>query len=369
MQLMSFSVLVKRLAFFAVLCVFSVSAHPLDTWHTRHSGARYGDLLGVTYGNGTFVAVGPEGTVLTSAIGENWNPQVSGTTESLQDVTFGDGRFLAVGESGTIVTSPDGTNWTSCISGVTTNLGSVVFADGLFVAVGRHLSLTSPDGVSWASHEHDFDADYMTLVYGDGLFVMPGQRDSIFLSADGSNWVERVLPTERGVSAMGYGAGLFVLIDKYKNGFVSRDANEWVAVGVVPVVRAAAVVHGHGYFVTVGAGSAAYSQDGHGWRTAPVVLTPRDACFGNGTFVAVGFGETIVQSNPVFWLHSKVGGVVEIFGPVGNTFGVEAANSLGAAQEWAILTNLTLLTSPQTWSDPEKASHPNRFYRAFMQSE
>jgi hypothetical protein len=35
------------------------------SWTTRTSGT-YNDLLGVTYGNGIFVAVGQGGTILTS---------------------------------------------------------------------------------------------------------------------------------------------------------------------------------------------------------------------------------------------------------------------------------------------------------------
>ena len=60
----------------------------------------------MTYGNGTFVAVGVGGTILTSPDGVNWTAQNSGTNNHLRGVTYGNGTFVAVGLGGTILTSP-----------------------------------------------------------------------------------------------------------------------------------------------------------------------------------------------------------------------------------------------------------------------
>jgi photosystem II stability/assembly factor-like uncharacterized protein len=60
----------------------------------------------VTYGNGTFVAVGRNGTILTSRDGVNWTRRTSPTRDWLNSVTYGNGRFVAVGDYGTILTSP-----------------------------------------------------------------------------------------------------------------------------------------------------------------------------------------------------------------------------------------------------------------------
>ena len=44
---------------------------------------------GVTYGNGVFIAVGIDGTILTSSDnGTTWTSMSSGTTASLYEVTF-----------------------------------------------------------------------------------------------------------------------------------------------------------------------------------------------------------------------------------------------------------------------------------------
>jgi hypothetical protein len=59
----------------------------------------------VAYGNGLFVAVGGNGTILTSRDGVNWTEQTS-RSNTLNSVTYGKGLFVAVGDGGTILTSP-----------------------------------------------------------------------------------------------------------------------------------------------------------------------------------------------------------------------------------------------------------------------
>jgi hypothetical protein len=54
--------------------------------------------LGITYGNGLFVAVGSEGTILISPDGRSWTKQNSGTTKHLHAVAYGNGLFVAVGD-------------------------------------------------------------------------------------------------------------------------------------------------------------------------------------------------------------------------------------------------------------------------------
>jgi hypothetical protein len=63
-------------------------------------------LRGITYGNGLFVAVGSDGTILTSPDGINWMARTSGTSNGLIGVAYGNGLFVAVGEDGAILTSP-----------------------------------------------------------------------------------------------------------------------------------------------------------------------------------------------------------------------------------------------------------------------
>ena len=92
-------------------------ADPLDYWHSRNPSPTGNNLYGVTYGNGTFVAVGDLGTILTSPDGMAWDPEFSGTSAAVEWVTYASSTFVAVGENGTILTSPDGVAWTPRDSG------------------------------------------------------------------------------------------------------------------------------------------------------------------------------------------------------------------------------------------------------------
>jgi hypothetical protein len=71
--------------------------------------------------------------------GTTWTLRNLGSSSSA--VTYGNGLFVAVGEDGTILTSPDGVNWTAADLGdAQTQLWDVTYGNGLFVAVGdeRH---------------------------------------------------------------------------------------------------------------------------------------------------------------------------------------------------------------------------------------
>ena len=61
----------------------------------------------------------------------------SGTSEHLRDVAYGNSLWVAVGANGTILTSPNGTSWTSRTSGTSEHLWGVAYADGIWVATVR----------------------------------------------------------------------------------------------------------------------------------------------------------------------------------------------------------------------------------------
>src|SRR5207245_4705176 len=92
-------------------------------------------LVAVTFAENRFVAVGEEGSILTSEDGETWVQQSSGITSDLSGVSQGDTQFVAIGQGGAIVTSPEGKNWTRRNSGTSANLNAVGYGDGFLVAV------------------------------------------------------------------------------------------------------------------------------------------------------------------------------------------------------------------------------------------
>ena len=118
----------------------TASASTGITWTSRTYPAE-NDWSGVTYGNGTFVAVAGSGTgnrVMTSPDGITWTSRSSAADNLWHGVTYGNGTFVAVANSGTgnrVMTSPDGITWTSRTSAANEYWYGVTYGNGTFVAV------------------------------------------------------------------------------------------------------------------------------------------------------------------------------------------------------------------------------------------
>lgn len=167
---------------------FAVPVDSLDQWHWRNPLPQGNTLIGVTYGNGTFVAVGYAGTVLTSPDGVNWTNRTSGTSNLLGSVIWGNNTFVVVGDAGTVLTSPDGVSWTSRASGTSNSLHEVTWGNGTFVAVGDGTVLTSTDGVNWTSKTLGTSTYLVGVTWGNGTFVAVGEGSTTLISPDGVNW-------------------------------------------------------------------------------------------------------------------------------------------------------------------------------------
>ena len=121
-----------------------------NQWGPPHSSPTSNDLLAVTYGNNTFVAVGLFSTILTSTDGVKWTVQNTSPGGALGGVTYGNDTFVAVGTLGTIITSPDGKTWASRNSGTNTDLHAVTYDDAntTFVVVGENGIILQSDPIT-----------------------------------------------------------------------------------------------------------------------------------------------------------------------------------------------------------------------------
>jgi len=108
-------------------------------------GLQYPMFNSLTYGGGTLVGVGRDGTIRSSTDGGvTWTTVPSGTGAELKGVTYGNGLFVAVGRGGRILTSRDGAVWRRQNSGTDADLCAVAYGDGIFLALGNGVVLTSP---------------------------------------------------------------------------------------------------------------------------------------------------------------------------------------------------------------------------------
>ena len=190
------------------------------------------DLNGITVAGGTtasrIVGVGDWGLVIDSADGVNWNwqalQQVAGgqflpavRPQRLNAVAWNGLLYVAVGRQGTIVTSTDGQAWTARDSGTDAPLESVIWDAGSqhWFVTGEGVLLTSVDGRTWTVERSLSTANGAS---GNGLarildevgvttsdYIAVGWFGSILESSNGLDWttIETGLgdSTLRGVAA------------------------------------------------------------------------------------------------------------------------------------------------------------------------
>jgi hypothetical protein len=168
----------------------------------RSSGV-VSNLLGVTYGPAGFLAVGVNGTILTSVNGINWTQQNSGTSASLESATAGSGYYLVTGTYATVLTSFDGVNWTPRNVGATggQTFYGPGFLNGKFDVVGAYGNILESDAVPQI-----FDLQIKSVPPNDVIsaFVAPGSTFRILSSTNltSSTWTTAV--TFNNASAITY---------------------------------------------------------------------------------------------------------------------------------------------------------------------
>lgn len=219
-----------------------------------------------------FVAVGDQGTVLSSPDGATWSVRTSGTTFALNDVTFGGERYVAVGQAGKILVSTDGLEWTGASSPSSRDLNAVVWHVDRFYAVGGDFSagaetLVSFDGNSWTRPEITQPKHLLTDLASDGVnLVTIGSYQSDLQSF-----------------------GLFAWTD---SGWAQRID------GASAAVRYDVIADGAPNFVMINLGASASSTDTVTWNATPIFGggTMLDLAYTASGWIAVGDGGLILGS-------------------------------------------------------------------------
>lgn len=273
-----------------------------------------------------------------------------GTNIFIRSLAFGRGLFVAVTDGATtsaILTSPEGTNWITHDAGGEL-LNGVADGGGLFVAVGSSI-VSSTDGISWTNRAGGFGITLFSVCYGNGRFVAVGGgcpryhcSSRSVVSADGLEWTEFGFDG-RVLDCIAHGSGIFVSVGGWSCGdfgcptpgaiAISRDGAEW----------------------SLAAGPGDFS-----WL--------RGVAYGNGSFVAVGDGGTILQSDPVI----SLGLIIDEFprltlcGRVPGTYRIERTDTLQVTNQWQTVATFVATNSPYTWIETQLSNSRHRFYRAVL---
>jgi hypothetical protein len=178
----------------------------------------------ICYGGGKFVKVnsGSIGNNIGySTDGINWIMQHFPMNE-LFDVVYGNGLFVAVAKNDSLITSPDGINWTGRAASSAKDWVGVTYGNGLFVAVANNVSgamvMTSPDGTTWTGRTPPLNGWY-SVAYGAGQFVAVSVWGYVMTSIDGINWTVRPAHSHSWKDIC-YHDGMFVVIGSGSGGGV-----------------------------------------------------------------------------------------------------------------------------------------------------
>ena len=200
---------IKRALVIALASGLIASARGQSQWTVVPSGTT-SSLNAIAFGKGLFVAVGDNGTILTSADGNVWTPRTSGTTDRLLAIALGNGRFVATraNRASPAITSSDGINWTPVsltdANGQPASSGAsdaIVFGGGRFLALGSgafsHSTeiMASADGISFQTVNYArYPApDYLSealksVIYFRGQYYASTPDQGFLVSPDAISW-------------------------------------------------------------------------------------------------------------------------------------------------------------------------------------
>jgi len=318
-----------------------------QTW-TGQQAANINKWIGVTYGNGLFVAISWEGRednrVMTSPDGFNWTSRKA-PKASWAKITYGNGMFVAVAADSTnknIMTSPDGITWKLQTGAAPNKWYDITFGNKLFVAVSsdseKNQVTTSTNGITWkvSSTPKNY---WRSVTYGAGQFVAIAysgepNANAIMTSTDGINWTSRISPEGLVISDITYGNATFVATvfsrtSSTRGVITSPDGISWTfrdttIVNMFPNYPNS-IAYGNGLFVVyttaLSGPSIITSQDASIWSTPVNVGAVEDITYGNGVFVTVassGFSQvyrygTILDKDAKFTVKCVKGKRIESF--------------------------------------------------------
>jgi len=178
-----------------------------DNW-VAGSNLPNGAFNSVTYGNGTWVAVGGPGGVggaSTSTDGSTWVSRTTPTVGAgtLTGVAYGAGVYVAINGGGNeSFTTANGIVW---VAGgnlpATAVWASMAYGNGRFVAIASasdEAAISYDKGVTWVASPAGLPGNetWTTLKYAQGVFVAVAEAGVIATSSDGLTWTKDTIAVD-----------------------------------------------------------------------------------------------------------------------------------------------------------------------------
>ena len=174
------------------------------------------NLTSVIYNGTKFVALGDDGSIITSTDANTWNAATAITSPPVMNaLAYHSGNYVAVGNSGAIYTNTSSgisNAWVSRTPPTTNNLYGISYVNGRFIAVGAvdavsamGTLLTSPDGITWTAQTSNSGDALRHVAYGANNYVAVGDNGAIVSSPDATTWSAQTAPTAESFRSIIFG--------------------------------------------------------------------------------------------------------------------------------------------------------------------
>ena len=315
----------------------------LDRWTWRLPQAQGSRLYDAALGNGSYVAVGKAGNIITSTDSVHWT-SMTVDTDDLRPVAFGNGLFVTVGEQydpmvltnwekfplgdyyrytlssylTAVLVSSNGLDWEFGVNPDSERLTRIVFGNGVFVATSYYVPYfcyTSVDGRHWVGRNVSGLRAYEVL-FGNGRFLAVGSDGFVYYSKNGEDWTNSGVNK---VTPLFFGNGRFIAFGSGGNMEESTDGVAWQVIGLISGILPQTFAGGGGRFVggLTTPGYASYSSDAAHW-TAVDTGTRQEIeriIYADGQFLAVGEAGTISRSvDGQTWTSDEVANKIDFYG-------------------------------------------------------
>lgn len=288
-----------------------------ELWSIAETSAQ-SHLYKVRNINDKFWVVGDNGTLLTSEDGDNWEEIYTGVDNHLKDITFYNGMYYVVGESGTILYSLDGYNWTKKNTELRGDILEIeIFRNSIFFITKSKFYKTN-DMENFAVLKDSEENEYFSIETNNNELVIAYEGKDTRIDENGhhiSRWyayLETTKDTEVWSKTKlddSFNSNLVwdgnkFSIYSYRNVYSSVGGGKWDSNKVTSNFnKADDLISYKGKIIAVtnsnGNNNIAESEDGLYFKEISQFMNAKrynDATWGNGNFIVVGNGGSIIQS-------------------------------------------------------------------------
>lgn len=366
----------------------SAQIDPFDHWAWRNPVPPNEPVVGLTYGNGVFVAVAGDGSVLNSSNGVAWVGTGRLYNQFLASVCFSDNQFVAVSSSSFdlspfVAISPDGVHWSLQRVPGTEYFATVTAGKGIFVAMGNSSPLgqnaigaiwTSSDTTNWIQRTSHASKSLFASTYGNNLFVGVGDVGTIVTSSDAINWNPSTSHTTAPLYAAAFGNGTYVAVGSGGTVITTADGTNWTPYASGTTNDLNAVVFRNGRFIAAGRGGTILTSDDAGvsWQSRTSGINGSLSVLGQNdqtVVITTSPAEYITSADGINWTNHASGSTRSLLDVAYGHGTFVAVGGLPPGFASAIQPSLLTSTDGIIWTAQPLATNANFYGVSFVNDQ